>query len=95
MWWHVYRQYYGIGNWALGMTLPFNSSNPALSKAKQQESINAGEAMRVLLEKDVKPSDIITQKSLENAIRLITILGGSTNAVLHFLAVTRQAKFGT
>ena len=77
---------------ALGMTLPFNSSNPALSDAKKQESIKAGEALRVLLEKDIKPSDIITRKSLENAVRLVTILGGSTNAVLHFLAIARAAQ---
>jgi dihydroxy-acid dehydratase len=77
---------------ALGMALPFNSSNPALSKEKQQESIEAGEALRVLIEKDIKPSDIITRKSLENAVRLITILGGSTNAVLHFLAIARAAQ---
>jgi dihydroxy-acid dehydratase len=77
---------------ALGMALPFNSSNPALSDAKKQESISAGEAMRVLLEKDIKPSDIITRKSLENAVRLVTILGGSTNAVLHFLAIARAAQ---
>ncbi|MBZ9650774.1 dihydroxy-acid dehydratase [Psychroflexus montanilacus] len=77
---------------ALGMTLPFNSSNPALSEEKQQESIKAGEALRLLIEKDIKPSDIITRKSLENAIRLITILGGSTNAVLHFLAIARAAQ---
>ncbi|WP_452218633.1 dihydroxy-acid dehydratase [Lacinutrix undariae] len=75
----------------LGMTLPFNSSNPALSDAKKEESVKAGEAMRVLLEKDIKPSDIITRKSLENAVRLVTILGGSTNAVLHFLAIARAA----
>lgn len=77
---------------ALGMTLPYNSSNPALSDAKKEESIKAGEAMRLLLENDIKPSDIITRKSLENAIRLVTILGGSTNAVLHFLAIARAAK---
>jgi len=77
---------------ALGMTLPFNSSNPALSDAKQNESIKAGEALRLLLEKDIKPSDIITRKSLENAVRLVTILGGSTNAVLHFLAIARAAQ---
>ena len=76
---------------ALGMALPFNASNPALSDAKKEESVKAGEAMRLLLEKDIKPSDIITRKSLENAIRLITILGGSTNAVLHFLAIARAA----
>ena len=77
---------------ALGMALPFNSSNPALSNEKKEESIRAGEAMCVLLEKDIKPSDIITRKSLENAIRLVTILGGSTNAVLHFLAIARAAQ---
>lgn len=77
---------------ALGMALPFNSSNPALSEDKKQESLRAGEAMRVLIEKDIKPSDIITRKSLENAIRLVTILGGSTNAVLHFLAIARAAQ---
>ncbi|RRO14605.1 dihydroxy-acid dehydratase [Flavobacteriaceae bacterium 14752] len=76
----------------LGMALPFNSSNPALSEDKKKEAVQAGEAMRVLIEKDIKPSDIITRKSLENAIRLITILGGSTNAVLHFLAIARAAQ---
>ncbi|GGX25794.1 dihydroxy-acid dehydratase [Aquimarina muelleri] len=76
---------------ALGMALPYNSSNPAISKDKEQESIAAGRAMRLLLEKDIKPKDIVTKKSLENAIRLVTILGGSTNAVLHFLAIARAA----
>ncbi len=77
---------------ALGMTLPYNSSNPATGDEKKRESIKAGEAMRNLLEKDIKPLDIITRKSLENAIRLVTILGGSTNAVLHFLAIARAAQ---
>ena len=77
---------------ALGMSLPYNSSNPASGKEKQEESIQAGEAMRILLERDIKPSDIITKQSLENAIRLVTVLGGSTNAVLHFLAIARAAK---
>lgn len=77
---------------ALGMALPYNASNPALSNEKKEESIRAGQAMRGLLEKDIKPSDIITRKSLENAIRLITVLGGSTNAVLHFLAIARAAN---
>jgi len=77
---------------ALGMALPYNSSNPATGKEKSEEAIKAGEAMRLLLEKDIKPSDIITKKSLENAIRLVTILGGSTNAVLHFLAIARAAQ---
>ena len=77
---------------ALGMALPFNSSNPATGKEKKEEAIEAGRAIRLLLEKDIKPSDIITKKSLENAIRLITVLGGSTNAVLHFLAIARAAN---
>lgn len=76
---------------ALGMSLPYNSSNPALSDEKQNESVAAGKAMRLLLEKDIKPSDIINKKSLENAVRLVTVLGGSTNAVLHFLAIARAA----
>ncbi|MFC4096635.1 dihydroxy-acid dehydratase [Euzebyella saccharophila] len=79
---------------ALGMSLPFNSSNPAVSggNLKEKECVKAGEALRNLLEKDIKPSDIVTKKSLENAIRLVTILGGSTNAVLHFLAIAKAAK---
>jgi len=77
---------------ALGMSLPYNSSNPALGKEKKVESINAGEAVRLLLEKDIKPKDIVNKKSLENAIRLVTIMGGSTNAVLHFLAIARTAE---
>jgi len=77
---------------ALGMALPYNSSNPATGKEKTEDAIAAGEAMRLLLEKDIKPSDIVTRKSLENAIRLVTVLGGSTNAVLHFLAIARAAQ---
>ncbi|MFT5925300.1 MAG: dihydroxy-acid dehydratase [Rubritalea sp.] len=77
---------------ALGMALPFNSSNPALSHKKKEESVQAGRAMLHLLKNDIKPSDIITRKSLENAVRLVTILGGSTNAVLHFLAIARAAQ---
>lgn len=76
---------------ALGMSLPYNSSNPAISDNKEAECIAAGKQMRVLLEKDIKPLDIVTRKSLENAIRLVTIMGGSTNAVLHFLAIARAA----
>ncbi|MEO9893924.1 dihydroxy-acid dehydratase [Aurantibacter sp.] len=76
---------------ALGMSLPYNSSNPAVSDDKEAESIAAGKQMRMLIEKDIKPLDIVTRKSLENAIRLVTITGGSTNAVLHFLAIARAA----
>ena len=76
---------------ALGMSLPFNSSNPALGANKKTESVQAGEAIRNLLEKDIKPKDIVTKKALENAIKLVTIMGGSTNAVLHFLAIAKAA----
>lgn len=77
---------------ALGMAMPYNSSNPATGSEKKQDCINSGKALRHLLEKDIKPSDIITKKSLENAIRLITVMGGSTNAVLHFLAIAKAAE---
>jgi dihydroxy-acid dehydratase len=76
---------------ALGMSLPYNSSNPAISDNKEAECIAAGKQMRTFIEKDIKPLDIVTRKSLENAIRLVTITGGSTNAVLHFLAIARAA----
>ncbi|PIF01406.1 MAG: dihydroxy-acid dehydratase [Maribacter sp.] len=76
---------------ALGMSLPYNSSNPAISDDKEAECLAAGRQMRALIENDIKPLDIVTRKSLENAIRLVTILGGSTNAVLHFLAIARAA----
>ena len=79
---------------ALVMSLPFNSSNPAVSNGniKEEECVKAGEALRYLLESDIKPSDIVTKQSLENAFRLVTVLGGSTNAVLHFLAIAKSAK---
>ena len=77
---------------ALGMSLPYNSSNPAISKEKVSECAQLGSAIKLLIEKDIKPSDIVTKKSLENALRLITVLGGSTNAVLHFLAISRAAN---
>ncbi len=76
---------------ALGMALPYNSSNPAIGKEKHEDCMNSGKAMWHLIEKDIKPSDIITRKSFENAIRLITVMGGSTNAVLHFLAIAKAA----
>jgi len=76
---------------ALGMSLPFSSSNPALSPEKIEDCKAVGVAMRQLIVKDLKPLDIVTKKSLENALRLIAILGGSTNAVLHFLAIAHAA----
>ena len=75
---------------ALGMSLPYSSSNPALSKEKQQECLDAGKAIRLLLEKDIKPKDVMTRKAFENAITVIMVLGGSTNAVLHMIAMARS-----
>jgi dihydroxy-acid dehydratase len=72
---------------ALGMSLPYSSSNPATSEEKQQECLRAGSAMRLLLEKDIKPSDIMTRKAFENAMVILSALGGSTNATLHLLAM--------
>jgi dihydroxy-acid dehydratase len=77
---------------ALGMALPYNSSNPAVSPDKKAECELVGSALRHLVEQDLKPKDIVTRKSLENAIRLIAVLGGSTNAVLHFLAIAKAAE---
>lgn len=77
---------------ALGMALPFNSSNPAVGEEKLAESEAAGKAIGLLIERDIKPRDIVNKKSIENAVRLLTVLGGSTNAVLHFLAIARAAE---
>lgn len=77
---------------ALGMALPYNSSNPAVSPDKKAECERVGSAIHHLVEQDLKPKDIVTRKSLENAIRLIAVLGGSTNAVLHFLAIAKAAE---
>ena len=74
---------------AMGMSLPYSASNPAMGPEKAAECSRAGEAVRYLIEHDLKPRDIVTKTSFENAIRLITILGGSTNAVLHLLAIAR------
>ena len=75
---------------AMGMSLPFSSSNPALSPDKAKECQDAGKAIRVLLEKDIKPRDIMTKKAFENAIRIVIVLGGSTNAVLHLIAMAHS-----
>jgi dihydroxy-acid dehydratase len=76
---------------AMGMSLPYNSSIPAASPDKQEEFAKAGKAIRLLLEKDIKPKDILTRESLENALTVITALGGSTNAVLHMIAIAKAA----
>ena len=74
---------------ALGMSLPYSSSNPALSDDKQKECAAIGAAIRLLLEKDIKPRDIMTRKAFENAITVVMVLGGSTNAVLHLIAMAK------
>ena len=75
---------------ALGMSLPYSSSNPALSQEKKDECLAAGKAIKILLEKDIKPSDVMTRKAFENAIVTIMVIGGSTNAVLHLLAMAKS-----
>ncbi len=75
---------------ALGMSLPYSSSNPAVSEEKKKECLEVGKYMHILLEKDIKPSDIMTRKAFENAMRLIVVMGGSTNAVLHFIAIGKS-----
>jgi dihydroxy-acid dehydratase len=75
---------------ALGMSLPYSSSNPALSESKKQECLDAGKAIRNLMEQDIRPSDIMTRKAFENAVTIIMALGGSTNAVLHMIAIARS-----
>ncbi|MBP6424674.1 MAG: dihydroxy-acid dehydratase [Flavobacterium sp.] len=75
---------------ALGMSLPYSSSNPALSSEKKQECVDAGKAIKLLLEKDIKPRDIMTRKAFENAITMVAVLGGSTNAVMHLIAIAHS-----
>ncbi|MEM9856646.1 MAG: dihydroxy-acid dehydratase [Bacteroidota bacterium] len=74
---------------AMGMALPYGASNPAISNEKRLECEKVGKAISYLIDHDLKPRDIVTKASLENAIRLITVLGGSTNAVLHLLAIAK------
>ncbi|MBL7697783.1 MAG: dihydroxy-acid dehydratase, partial [Chitinophagaceae bacterium] len=74
---------------AMGMCLPFNSSYPAEGKFKDEEAKNIGSAIYSLLERDIKPKDILTREAFENAIRLIIVLGGSTNAVIHLVAIAK------
>ena len=76
---------------ALGMSLPYSSSMPAESEEKIQECHRAGEAILRLLESDIKPSDIMTRAAFENAIAVVMVLGGSTNSVLHLIAMARAA----
>jgi len=76
---------------AMGMSLPYSSSSPATSEKKKMECMSVGEAIKNLLEKDIKPKDILTYEAFENGIRLAMILGGSTNLILHMLAMAKTA----
>lgn len=75
---------------ALGMSLPYSSSVPAVDPGKIEECIHAGRAIRNLLEKDIKPRDIMTREAFENAMVMVTATGGSTNAVLHLIAMAKS-----
>jgi dihydroxy-acid dehydratase len=75
---------------ALGMSLPYSSSVPAVDAGKLEECLQAGHAIRYLLEKDIKPRDIMTREAFENALVMVMALGGSTNAVLHLIAMARS-----
>lgn len=75
---------------ALGMSLPYSSSHPATSEEKKNECLEAGKYIRILLEKNILPSDIMTEKAFRNAIVIVMILGGSTNAVLHLIAIAKS-----
>jgi dihydroxy-acid dehydratase len=77
---------------AMGMSLPYDASSPAVSAAKEREAFQAGKALMGLIRSNVRPRDIITRKSLENAYTLVLALGGSTNAVLHLMAIAREAE---
>jgi dihydroxy-acid dehydratase len=77
---------------AMGMSLPYSSSIPAISPQKVEECLKAGKAMLHLLEKDIKPRDIMTFEAFENAIRTVMVLGGSTNAVLHLIAMAQSVQ---
>jgi dihydroxy-acid dehydratase len=76
---------------AMGLSLPYSSSTPAVDPLKREECARAGEAVRMLLERDIKPRDIMTREAFENAMVIVTVLGGSTNAVLHLIAMARAA----
>ena len=77
---------------ALGMSLPNSSAKEAVSQDKLEDSLNAGEAIMNLISRDIKPRDIMTKEAFENAIAVVIALGGSTNAVLHLLAIAHEAK---
>src|SRR5436309_1333940 len=77
---------------AMGLSLPYDASHPAVSAAKEREAFLAGQALVRLVERNLRPRDIITRRSLENAYTFVLALGGSTNAVLHLMAIAREAE---
>ena len=77
---------------AMGMSLPYDASNPAVSAAKERQAFQAGKALVKLVERGLRPRDIITRQSLENAYTLVLALGGSTNAILHLMAIANEAN---
>src|SRR5437868_1105315 len=77
---------------AMGLTLPGSSSYPALSPEKARECERAAEVIKTTMEKDIRPRDLLTRESFENALVITMILGGSTNGVLHFLAMANTAE---
>lgn len=76
---------------AMGLSLPWGATNPAVSAQKEREAFLAGKQLLALIEKNIRPRDIITRKSLENAYTLVLALGGSTNAILHLMAIAKEA----
>ena len=77
---------------AMGLSLPYGASNPAVSSAKEREAFRAGQALVGLIERNIRPRDLITRKSLENAYTFVLALGGSTNAILHLMAIAHEAE---
>lgn len=77
---------------ALGLSLPYDASNPAVSSAKDRQAFRAGQALVACVKADLRPRDLITRKGLENAYTVVLALGGSTNAVLHLMAIAREAE---
>lgn len=82
---------WGICMEAIGLMLPYSSSHPAVSDEKQTECLHTGSALRLLLEKNIRPRDILTRQAFENASATIAAMGGSTNGILHLLALAREA----
>ena len=76
---------------AMGLSLPYDASHPAVSSAKERQAYLAGKALMHCIANNIRPRDLITRKSLENAFTLVLALGGSTNAVLHLMAIAREA----